>query len=157
MGKALCLVINRSGKDVNFTEWRLGYEEKLKQWVRKAVDEKTIKSGDHYAFSASEFVKHWEHIQKVVRKYPEWTVSLESEDVKGIPLPVSELKDNRAFVFEMGENNELVKLTVSREEAKRRGIKKGFFGSVEKMASQLISLVNERKTVSSCVHRDENM
>ncbi|CDP17444.1 unnamed protein product [Coffea canephora] len=147
MGKALCLVINRSGKDIKFTEWRLGYEEKLSQWVRKAVDEKTIKSGDHYAFSASEFAKHWERIQEVVRMYPEWTVSLESEDVKGIRLPVSELKDNRAFVFKMGENNELVKLTVSREEAKSRGIKKGFFGSLEKMERQLISLVNERNNM----------
>ena len=69
------------------------------------------------------------------------TVSFESVDVEGDPLPVAELKTNKAFVLLMGENNELVKLTVSREEAKRRGIKKGFFGSLEKMASQLISLV----------------
>ncbi|XP_027172406.1 uncharacterized protein LOC113772077 [Coffea eugenioides] len=157
MAKALCVVINLTGKDIKFTEWRRGYVEELKLWARKPFHEKTIKSGDHYAFSASEFVEHWERIQKVVRKYPEWTVSLESEDLKGIPLPVSELKDNRAFVFEMGENNELVKLTVSREEAKRRGIEKGFFGSVEKMASQLVSLVNERKTASSSVRQDENM
>ena len=69
------------------------------------------------------------------------TVSFESVDVEGDPLPVAELKANKAFVLLMGENNELVKSTVSKEEAKRRGIKKGFFGSLGKMASQIISLV----------------
>lgn len=158
MGKALCLVINRAGKDIKFTEWRLGFVGESKPWERYVYSESTIESGKYYAFSASEFVKRWERIQKVAKQlYPEWRVSLKSVDVEGIELPLDELKDNRAFIFEMGENNELVKLAVSREDAKRRGIKKGFLGSLEKMASQLISLANERNTASSGVLQDENM
>lgn len=141
MGDALFLVINLTDRDIIVTEWRKAYDKESKQWHRYVYGEKAVKSGDHRACSATEYDKRWRSRQKEVQMYPEWSVSLKSGDEEGIPLPIVDIKEMKAFVFKMEGKDKLVSSTVSRKAAESSGIKKGFFESLDKMESELISFV----------------
>mgnify|MGYP004719211091 FL=1 len=78
----------------------------------------------------------------MMRKYSEMRVSLEGEDDrKAKVLSLPEVMNNIAFVFNMGDNSQLVMETVSREEAKSRKIEPSLWKKLEEMKVQCISVV----------------
>ena len=139
----IILVINNTSEHIILKKGRREYCKETKSWVDYPIEKgERIGPGEHACCCASKFGKEWRRTQKLMRKYSEMRVSLEGEDDrKAKVLSLPEVMNNIAFVFNMGDNSQLVMETVSREEAKSRKIEPSLWKKLEEMKVQCISVV----------------
>ncbi|XP_027171255.1 uncharacterized protein LOC113770845 isoform X2 [Coffea eugenioides] len=152
----IILVINNTREHIILKKGRREYCKEKESWVDYPIEKgERIGPGEHACCCASKFVKEWRRTLKLMRKYSEMRVSLEGEDDrKAKVLALPEVMNNIAFVFNMGDNNQLVMESVSREEAKSRKIEPSLWKKLEEMKVQFISVVNKRKTASSSLCKE---
>ncbi|KAL3523254.1 hypothetical protein ACH5RR_016088 [Cinchona calisaya] len=141
MGNNYSLVINNTTENITIKEWKETYCTGLNEPVRYSSKEgKNLGPGEHARFCPKDLKKRWKRRVKLMDTSTLMLVSHKGGEKsnKVVVLSIDEFERNIGIVINIGENLQLIKELVSRDEAKSFGKHED---EIEELKEHLVSIV----------------